>query len=84
MLAKCSNADCGRPFDYRQGRLVRLCRSSLGSAPMAEQKTVIEHFWLCGNCSGRYQIRHESGFVRIKLCESDSTVEEIRSFQGAE
>ena len=80
MLAKCSNPDCGKPFDYRQGRLVRLCRSSLGSTPFVEEKTVIEHFWLCGNCSGRYQIRRESGIIRMKPCVNNSAAEEIPSF----
>jgi hypothetical protein len=80
MLAKCCNPDCGKPFDYRQGRLVRVCRNTLDNTPSAKEETVIEHFWLCGNCSGRYQVRQESGIIRMKPRVSDSTSQEIPSF----
>jgi hypothetical protein len=65
VFEECLNPDCGLPFDYREGRLIRL--SSTDAKSPAEQPGV-EHFWLCGKCSERYVFAHERGAgMRIKL-----------------
>jgi hypothetical protein len=58
MFAKCSNPDCGLPFDHREGRLIRF-RSPDAKSP--SEHDCIEHFWLCGKCSELYVFEYESG-----------------------
>ena len=73
MFEKCFNPDCGQPFDYREGRLIRV------SSPDAKSPAGpirIEHFWLCGKCSERYVFPHEreAGMkVRLRVEESQET-----------
>jgi hypothetical protein len=67
MFEKCSNSDCGASFDYREGQLVRLCKSSLDNPSPPDQHRV-EHFWLCGICSKLYVFEHKRGVgMKIKL-----------------
>jgi hypothetical protein len=67
MFAKCSNVDCGAPFDYREGQLIRSCGSPLNRQSPADQYYV-EHFWLCGSCSKLYVFEYQLGAaVKIKL-----------------
>lgn len=67
MFAKCSNSDCGAPFDYREGQLVRSCKSpSAGQSPADQCR--VEHFWLCGSCSKLYVLEYKLGEdMQIKL-----------------
>lgn len=66
MLIKCCNPECQAPFNYRQGRLVRFCRSS-ANGKRAGSHPVIEHYWLCGQCARLFVFDHEPGTgVRIK------------------
>lgn len=67
MFAKCSNSDCGAPFDYREGQLVRSCKSpSAGQSPVNQHR--VEHFWLCGSCSKLYVLEYKLGEgMKIKL-----------------
>jgi hypothetical protein len=65
MFAKCSNLNCGVPFDYREGRLIRFCKSPLNSEPPIDLRC-IEHFWLCGKCSELYVFECERG-VGMKI-----------------
>jgi hypothetical protein len=58
MFAKCFNTDCGAPFDYREGHLIRYCRARSKGASCARQVSV-EHFWLCGKCSESYTFEYE-------------------------
>ena len=60
MFANCSNSDCGVPFDYREGQLVRFCKSSLDGQSPVDQYCV-EHFWLCGSCSKLYVLEYKLG-----------------------
>jgi len=60
MFAKCSNPDCGVPFDYREGQLVRFCKSPPCGQSRADFQSV-EHFWLCGRCSELYVLVNEHG-----------------------
>ena len=48
MFLKCSNPDCEKTFDYRQGRLFRFDNS-----PSDRENAVscVRHFWLCDGCS---------------------------------
>jgi len=60
MFAKCSNPDCGAPFNYREGQLVRFCKPPLEHRSSTGQHHV-EHFWLCGSCSNLYMLECERG-----------------------
>ena len=60
MFARCSNSDCGAPFDYREGQLVRSCEAELdGLSPVDQHR--VEHFWLCGSCSKLFVFEYELG-----------------------
>ena len=65
MLTKCANPDCENQFDYREGRLVRFCRSS-SNGRAGVGRSHVEHFWLCGKCSEIYTFRLESENIRVK------------------
>ena len=65
MFEKCLNPDCGLPFDYREGRLIR---SSSADAKSPAEPCSVEHFWLCGECSKQYVFAHERGAgMKIRL-----------------
>jgi hypothetical protein len=67
MISKCANPDCGRSFDYWQGRFFRFRKNHPeGSTPTNSH--LVEHFWLCGCCFGIYTLecRRKVGVV-IKL-----------------
>jgi hypothetical protein len=71
MFAKCSNPDCGAPFDYREGRLVRFCKPPLDERLEVDRHR-IEHFWLCGSCSHLYvfEYQREMG-MKVKFRERE-------------
>jgi hypothetical protein len=67
MFAKCSNPQCGAPFDYREGQLIRFSKSALDDQSSTDQHRV-EHFWLCGSCSKLYEFEYNVGAgMKIKL-----------------
>jgi len=67
MFRKCSKFDCGAPFDYREGQLIRSCESPMDGQSLAHQQR-IEHFWLCGSCSKLYVFEYKVGTgMTIKL-----------------
>ena len=72
MYMKCCNPDCNAPFDYREGRLVRVSKTPLrGNA--GEVRGLIEHFWLCGTCAGPYVLEHEYGMpIKVRLRDTTS------------
>src|SRR5580704_11448130 len=73
MFERCLNPDCGLPFDYREGRLVRV---SSGDPKSPAEPPRIEHLWLCGKCSERYVFPHERGAgmkIRLRVEESRET-----------
>jgi hypothetical protein len=73
MFEKCSNPDCGLPFDYREGRLIRIFATEAKSAKGHHH---VEHFWLCGKCSERYVFAYERGVgmkIRLRAAESEET-----------
>ena len=77
MFAKCSNSQCGAPFDYREGQLIRFCKSPLDEQTPADQHRV-EHFWLCGSCSKFYVFEYKLGAgVKIKLRVAELQEEEV-------
>jgi hypothetical protein len=72
MISKCSNSGCEAPFDYREGRLVRVSRTPLNDQAAVAQR-VIEHFWLCGKCAALYVFAYESGEnAALKLRHQES------------
>jgi len=74
MFAKCANPDCGKPFDYREGQLVRFNRTVLaGSIERSER--LIEHFWLCGSCSEHYFLSLEAQNIEMKLRNEEPQTE---------
>jgi len=67
MFARCLNPDCGVPFNYREGRLIRYCKPPLDGQFPADYHCV-EHFWLCGSCSELYVFEYERGAgMKIRL-----------------
>jgi hypothetical protein len=73
MFERCFNPDCGLPFDYREGRLIRV---SSADAKSPAERPRIEHFWLCGKCSERYVFPHEREArmkIRLRVEEPQET-----------
>lgn len=65
MFEKCANPECGRRFDYLEGQLIRFCRSAMDGLRTANEY-VVEHFWLCGNCSEVYILEQKSEKITMK------------------
>jgi len=82
MFTKCLNPGCQRPFDYREGQLVRCSICSPGGHRTPNQP-LVEHFWLCGLCSESYVLMEESGTVRMKRRAEHSRVDKTRSLVTA-
>jgi hypothetical protein len=72
MYMKCCNPDCNAPFDYREGRLIRVSKAPhTGNA--TEMRSLVEHFWLCRNCAGVYVVEHEYGMpIKVRLRDTAS------------
>ena len=73
MFESCLNPDCGLPFDYQEGRLIRV---SSADPKSPSERLSIEHFWLCGKCSGRYVFPHEretGNKIRLRVEEPQET-----------
>ena len=83
MLAKCCNPECEAPFDHREGRLIRFSMM-LSNFENSENRRLIEHFWLCGKCSGFYLFEYEPGVrVKIKPRHQESTEDNLSYFVSA-
>lgn len=83
MFMKCCNPECEEPFDYREGRLIRFSRTLSNGNP-AENQRLIQHFWLCGKCSGLYVFECESGMaVKIKPRDQELSEENLSHFVSA-
>lgn len=77
MFAKCCNSECRKPFDHREGRLVRFSRSE-PNGQLAENQRSIEHFWLCGKCAQLFVFEYDSEMnVRIKLRDPEPSKKSI-------
>jgi hypothetical protein len=84
MITKCCNPECEEPFDYREGRLIRFSRAMSGGEH-AENRQWIEHFWLCGKCSGIYVFECNSGIsVNIKPRDRELSQDDIPHFVSAD
>ncbi len=65
MISKCANPECGARFRYlRSGKLFHFEVTTSDSKPgdtKTPKKLVrkLEHFWLCGECSTAFTLRHE-------------------------
>ncbi len=52
MVNNCANPNCGKPLHYlRDGKVFLF--DMLGKAA-GRNENRLEHFWLCGDCSGRF------------------------------
>lgn len=72
MYMKCCNPDCNAPFDYREGRLMRVSKAPL-KGNGGEMRSSVEHFWLCGKCAGDYVLEHEYGMpTKVRLRDTAS------------
>jgi hypothetical protein len=55
MLHKCFNSDCSRELRYlRDGRVIRVISRE-------GDKTLLHHYWLCGNCYDAYDFAFLAG-----------------------
>lgn len=63
MSIRCCNPKCNAPFDYRQGRLIRISRPASGGNINLKP---IEHVWICGRCSCLFVLEHTEG-ARVNL-----------------
>ena len=62
--AKCTNPNCGKPFDYRHGRCFRFHENSGGDPAIS----AIRHFWLCDACSREYTVQYaDATAVLVRL-----------------
>jgi len=68
VITTCCNPDCRAPFNFQEGRLVRFCKA-LPNDDFPESEHPVEHFWLCGDCSKRYEFEFESK-LNLKLKSS--------------
>ena len=57
MVTKCCNPKCEAPFDYRQGRLIRMVYPADGTG--ASNYKVIKHFWICGKCTANFVLKQD-------------------------
>jgi hypothetical protein len=65
MLVKCCNPECESPFDFREGRLIRFSSKPPNDSTL-QNRSVIQHFWLCGRCALIFVFECESG-IRVKI-----------------
>ena len=73
MFERCLNPDCGLPFDFREGRLIRF---SSTNAKFSGEHPCVEHFWLGGKCSDRNVFAYERGAgmkITLRVAESQKT-----------
>ena len=56
MYSECANPECHTPFDYRRGQLFRFQKEQLRGGPR-----IVQHLWLCGECSRVYVLEYASG-----------------------
>jgi hypothetical protein len=72
MIWTCANPDCGKRFDYLEGKFFRF-RQSPGANEPANAHSV-RHFWLCGKCCEEYSLQawrccRESREAAIRLVQ---------------
>ena len=83
MFAKCFNTDCGAPFDYREGHLIRYCNAQSNGASCGKHCSV-EHYWLCAKCSEIYMFEYESGIsLKLRYHAEQSAQDLISKFASA-
>jgi len=63
MLAKCANPACSTPLLYlREGKIFMVEAPQpqlLNAGPKAKPSNRVEHFWLCGPCSGEMTLTYD-------------------------
>lgn len=74
---KCCNPECEVPFNYREGRLIRLSRSSNHGKSVGNQSCV-RHFWLCRECAPLYTFEYDSAMnVKLKRREEEPSKDRV-------
>ncbi len=63
MVNNCANPQCAKPLHYlREGRIFVFDMQNRSVNPADEkQGHQLEHFWLCGPCSQKFQVTFEAG-----------------------
>lgn len=82
---RCCNPECEAPFNYREGRLIRLSKTSPHGKPAGNQAS-IKHFWLCKECAPLYAFEYDSAMnVKIKRKEEEPSEKKrlVRSVSAA-
>ena len=84
MFSACANPECRAPFDYHEGRFFRFHKAHSREDAPANTHSV-QHFWLCGNCSGTYMLDYQDGWgVRMsRRCDISSQDQECRLIAAA-
>lgn len=66
MISYCANPGCGKVLHYlREGRIFAFDLPTGGFAAGGKRLHRLEHFWLCGECSGMMTLVHEPKGVRV-------------------
>ena len=61
MSLECSNPNCMKVFDYRQGRLFRFHNNGPDGLTPGIAGCCVRHFWLCDGCSRTHVLEYHLG-----------------------
>jgi hypothetical protein len=63
MVSQCANSECGKALHYlRDGKVFLL---SVPDASSTKVSSKAEHFWLCGECSTKFDLRQAGSGIEI-------------------
>jgi hypothetical protein len=75
MFSQCANPGCRKPFNYRQGRLLRF--SNVRSGHSFLDNPCVKHFWLCDDCNRAYVLEYKTDIgIVLRSRSSGSLVQE--------
>lgn len=79
MISFCANPACQIAFDYRQGQFFRF-HKAYRSGEKPPNTHSVQHFWLCGKCSGKYTLLYseERGVLLQDRSAIAATAEKCR------
>jgi hypothetical protein len=61
MVNNCANPKCAKPLHYlREGRVFVFDVQDQPLKRNGEKGHHLEHYWLCGECSGQFLVEHEA------------------------
>ena len=58
MISTCANRECGKKFDYLEGKFFRFHQNLAPKEPANAHS--VRHFWLCGRCCEEYSLEEAS------------------------